>query len=105
MSYENQVGSGSLHGAKMNSPTTKDTVHGALVDIDNEIQRVYKLLSALDGIADRVHGPRPQEVGSERNPEPPPSSILDNLGRKRASLREVISRCESAIVRISDTIG
>lgn len=82
---------------------SRESISTVIGEIGEQLDSLAKVFSHLDAIGDALDGTRPQEVAGN-DPEPPVSSIIDNLRRKRRTLNNLVGRCQEAAARIENAI-
>lgn len=96
MAYLNEVAS---------APCTSDTVNTVVSEFDRSLERAAKILASLRHLGDLVDGAKPQAAAEVSKLDTPPHSLIDNLRRKERALSGLMSQCEDAVQRLSQSIG
>lgn len=88
------------------APSTADTVNSVVSEFDRSLERTGKILASLRHLGDLVDGAKPQAAGEGVSKlDTPPHSLIDTLRRKERALSALLSQCEDAVQRLSQSIG
>lgn len=95
-----------LSNEAQSAAPTSNTINGVISEFDRSLERTGKLLASLRHIGDHVDGAKPQQATAEVSKlDTPPHSLIDNLHRKERALSGLLSQCEDAVQRLSQSIG
>jgi hypothetical protein len=70
--------------------------------MDDQLERLGKVASALLILSDRIHGsePRPAGAPDQVNAKEPSSGLINDLRRRHERLSRLLDTCEGHLARI-----